>query len=54
MTDENLEISLFQQAIDGKRDGYKNLEAFQRKKVLNKLIKKEFGIICDADEEDDI
>jgi hypothetical protein len=42
--DETLEDALYEQAVGGKRDGYKNLEAFRRKQALNDAIAEKFGI----------
>ena len=43
-TDEELELALLEQAADGTKDGYKNLESLRKKNMLNKLIAEKFGI----------
>ena len=49
-SDESLEDALYEQAVGGKRDGYKNLEAFRRKRALNDAIAEKFGIGTEDEE----
>jgi hypothetical protein len=41
---DDLERELLNQALTGKRDGYKNLESYRRKLALNEVIYEKFGI----------
>jgi len=45
-----LQSALMDNAIDGKRDGYKNLQSERRTQAINAAIKKNFGIGESSDE----
>jgi hypothetical protein len=44
MKSKNLDEKLLEYALEGKRDGYKNLAANDKKAMLDKLIAEKFGI----------